>query len=122
MSRARRDAAGGQHGGRWTRRHAVGVVSKWVASGESGASFARKLGVDPQRLFWWRRRIEEVGAESEPPVARPAFLPVVAAPSIVISRPPIAVTMVDGTRVEVWELDAASAGWVASMIDGGRHS
>jgi hypothetical protein len=30
--------------------------------------------------------------------------------------------MVDGTRVDVWEIDASSAAWVASLVDGGRRS
>jgi hypothetical protein len=122
MSRSRREARSALQQKRWTRKYATGLVARWVASGESGAAFARKLGVDPQRLFWWRRRVGAAPGCDEGG-ARPAFVPVVAtATAIAVSRPPVSISMVDGTRVDVWEIDASSAAWVASLVDGGRRS
>ena len=59
----------------WSEAEAQAVLEAWEASGLSVAEFARRHGLGPQRLRWWKkRRAEEAGPEL-------SFIPVhVAAP------------------------------------------
>lgn len=46
----------------WTEGEAQAVLEAYEASGLSVAEFARRHGLGPQRLRWWKkRRAEEVG-------------------------------------------------------------
>jgi transposase-like protein len=61
----------------WTTKEARSVLSAVATSGLTIYSFAQRHGIDPQRLYYWRRRIEgdavtpafvEVHRESAGPV------------------------------------------------------
>lgn len=41
----------------WTEDEARAVFAAWRARDESLAAFARRHGVDVQRLYWWKRRL-----------------------------------------------------------------
>lgn len=100
---------------KWTEQDARRVLEAWEKSGETVAGFARRQGLVPQRLFWWRKRLERV-ATSEP---KPAFIPVTvraAATWREVERAVVVVTAGDGVRVEVREVDAATAAWVAALL------
>jgi transposase-like protein len=43
---------------RWTEADAKIVIAALDASGQSVAAFAAREGLDPQRLYFWRRRLE----------------------------------------------------------------
>lgn len=43
---------------RWTEGEAQRVLAEQVRSGLSDRAFARREGLDPQRLWWWRKRLE----------------------------------------------------------------
>jgi hypothetical protein len=58
-------------GVRWTEREAASALAAARASGLSLRQFARRNGFDPQRLYWWQRRLQE-----PPPGAAPAFIEV----------------------------------------------
>jgi transposase-like protein len=46
----------------WTEAEAQAVLEAYEASGLSVAEFARRHGLGPQRLRWWKkRRVEEAG-------------------------------------------------------------
>ena len=47
---------------RWTAEVAQQVLAAQEASGESLASFARRQGLQVQRLHWWRSRLADWGA------------------------------------------------------------
>lgn len=99
---------------KWTEQDARRVLKEWDASGESAAGFARRLGVIPQRLFWWRKRLGPA-LSSE---AKPTFVPVTVRPALETSMAvgvPIVLTVGDGIRVEVRELDVRTAAWVAAL-------
>jgi transposase-like protein len=51
---------------RWTADDARAVLAAQAASGLSVPAFADREGIDPQRLYSWRRRIE-VGSVEAPP-------------------------------------------------------
>lgn len=100
---------------RWTEQDARRVLEEWEKSGETVAEFARLRGLVPQRLFWWRKRLERV-ASCE---SKPAFIPVTvraAAEWREAERVAVVVTAGDGVRVEVREVDGATAAWVAALV------
>jgi transposase-like protein len=91
-------------GRRWNEQDARDVLAAWDASGESGTEFGRRLGVDPQRLWWWRSRLRNRAATSFAPV------------EVRGSLPAAVVTTSDGARIEVATVDAASAEWTATVV------
>jgi transposase len=44
---------------RWTATEAQRVLADLDRSGLSDRAFAKQHGLDPQRLWWWRRRLEQ---------------------------------------------------------------
>jgi hypothetical protein len=72
------------------------------------------MGTNPQRLFWWRRRLARTLSKG------PMFVPVVATPSPVRASAALVITMPSGTRIEVGEVDAATAAWVVAVLAGVR--
>jgi transposase-like protein len=107
----------------WTEAEGRRVVTAWEASGVSVASFARLSGLVADKVYRWRARLgpsDKAATSVAHGVAEmsvPAFLPVTvrAAPS---SRTSAAVTVCirEELRVEVVELDATSAAWVAALV------
>lgn len=53
---------------RWTSDEARVVLTAQASSGLSIPAFAAREGLDPQRLYFWRRRVE-VGSTIEAPQA-----------------------------------------------------
>ena len=104
---------------RWTEREGRAAIAAWERSGLGAAAFARSRGVDVQRLFWWRRRLETGGAAPAPtPAKAPGLVPLVAVSREVEREPRCAlvVTTPAGVRIEVREVDASTAAWVASLV------
>lgn len=52
---------------RWTAEDARRAFARQATSGLSVWEFARREGVDPQKLYWWRQRLTAV-------TPRPAFV------------------------------------------------
>jgi transposase-like protein len=50
---------------RWTAARARQVLAEAKESGESLSAFAERHGIDPQRLYSWRRKLEASTASSE---------------------------------------------------------
>ena len=93
-------------------------------SGESGGSFARSIGVVPQRLFWWRKRLEGERAGASGDVRKSAtFAPVEVRPAELVALcAPVVVTTPAGVRIEIGEVDAATAAWVVTVLGGEGRS
>lgn len=69
----------GQGAKRWSVVRAREVLADAKQSGEALSAYAQRHGIDPQRLYTWRRRLEAVkAADSSPP--REVFMPVRVAP------------------------------------------
>jgi transposase-like protein len=98
---------------RWTEDEARAVLAAWAESGQSGAEFARARGLVAQRLFWWRRRFARSALSAA------AFVPMVANPLAALGSVALVVTTASGARIEVFEVDASTAAWVAAVIGGG---
>ena len=58
---------------RWTDTEAHAVLAALDASGLSVSAFAMREGLDVQRLYFWRRRVEGSAVEA---AATPAFVEV----------------------------------------------
>jgi len=107
----------------WTADKARAVLARWDESGGSGASFARSIGVVPQRLFWWRKRLERAGERGGGEGKAATFAPVEVRPAgLVALCAPVVVTTPAGVRIEVGEVDAATAAWVVAVLGGEGRS
>jgi hypothetical protein len=105
-------------GRRWTAAEARSVLDAWKASGQSGAAFARSIGVVAQRLFWWRRRIGGSGSGAATTTAKQSTLvPVIVGGPVALTAP-VVVTTPTGVRIEVVDLDETTATWVVAVLCG----
>ena len=60
---------------RWTEKEARAALAALAASRLSTRAFAAREGIDPQRLYCWRRKLGPSGSrEVVAPVAAPAFV------------------------------------------------
>lgn len=105
---------------RWTTRDARRVLAAWKASGLTLSAFARRRGLQVQRLSWWKRRLEgaphhaNTSASSTTPPAPFIPLTVCAAEA---EAPAAMVELVDGgLRIELRALEAASVTWLAALV------
>ena len=97
----------------WSEDEARRVIDAWKESGETVAAFARREGLVAHRVYWWRGRLE--GG----PLPAASLLPVVVRATVgpkSSSAAGISVWTRQGHRIDVAELDDASARWVAKMM------
>lgn len=101
---------------RWTEQDARRALASWAGSGESARAFARRHGMNPQRLAWWRDRL----AASE----ATRFVPVVVSEVSTEASPPTgsaAVTLRIGELcIAVDDVSKVPASWVAELASGLR--
>jgi hypothetical protein len=102
---------------KWREDDALAALSAWAESGESMARFARSRGIAAQRLSRWKRHLELRSGGAAAAAETGAFVPVKlrGTEGIAIGAP-LMVTLADGTRIEVRELDAGTAAWVAALL------
>jgi hypothetical protein len=50
---------------RWTPEHAASLLGEAERSGLSDRAFAKLRGIDPQRLWWWRKRLDKTRTKVE---------------------------------------------------------
>lgn len=91
-------------GARWTEEDGRSAVAEWRASGKPLDAFARRHGLRPQRLAWWRDRLE---------ASRPALVPVTVRAAATTT--PAAVLCVGELRVEVADVSQLSPAWIAAL-------
>ena len=98
---------------RWTASEARGVLEQWKRSGLPLASFAKQQGYVPERLRWWKLRLEH--GRATPPRFVPVELPV-ATPAAGAARTtsPIEILVPGGVRLLVPE--AVEVGVVARLV------
>jgi transposase-like protein len=81
---------------RWTEVEAQQVLAEQVRSGLSDRAFARKKGLDPQRLWWWRKRLEQSGQDEAV-----AFVEVKPKPVVTTRVEVLEVQLINGRVVSV---------------------
>jgi hypothetical protein len=101
----------------WSEQDAQLVLDTLAGSGETVAGFARRMKLVPQRLLWWRKRLGGSAAADGAPAA---FVPMVVRAEPVQSAP--AAISCGAVRVEVRDLSAASAAWVAAVVNSLREA
>lgn len=98
--------------GQWTEVEARGVLDAWRKSGLTLQEFAQGRGLVPQRLSWWKKKLN--GAKGR----RPALLPV----HIVEPRrgEPVTVLLRSGHMLKVGrDFDEVAFARVVSLLEAG---
>ena len=108
------------HRGQWSEHEARGVLSAWSKSGQSLERFAKDRGLVPQRIRWWRNKLEGKStalARSPGPLA---LLPVqVTEPAPSKRGEPVAVYLRSGHIVKVGRgFDEEAFARVVAMLEG----
>ena len=100
--------------GQWTEVEARGVLSALRKSGLSIEKFARERSLTPQRIYWWKKKLEPK-VEASPPLA---LLPVrLAEPK---RGEPITVLLRGGQMVKVGRgFDEEAFARVIAILEGG---
>jgi transposase-like protein len=96
-------------GKRWNEGTARRALAAWRRSGMSGSAFARANGMNPQRLFWWRKQLD-VGETAAAPLT---FIP--ATPAAVVGAR-VLLRLPGGVEVEATEAEAMPATWVSALV------
>lgn len=92
----------------WSADHARGMLAAWRKSGLSLAAFARRQGLNAERLRWWRKRL---GTAEKQDTAL-AFIPAV----VSAKSSPVVVRLPRGVEVEAPDLTAVPARWLAEVV------
>lgn len=109
------------HRGQWSEHEARGVLSAWQRSGQSLERFAKERGLTPQRVRWWKAKLEG----KHPALVRSesglALLPVQVTESGPSKRgEPVAVYLRSGHIVKVGRgFDEEAFARVVSLLEGG---
>ena len=100
--------------GWWKAEEARGALNAWKKSGQPLAAYARRLGVSDTRLRWWRDRLGEWNATSEP--TEPRLVPAVV--TTVSSAAAVTVHVPGGVTIEVTDTAAVPAEWMVAVTRG----
>ncbi|MBA3580542.1 MAG: hypothetical protein H0W42_11220 [Gemmatimonadaceae bacterium] len=94
----------------WTAGGARVVLGEWRRSGDSITAFARGIGVSPQRLFGWRKRL---GMTSK--AVAPTAISLVPAMQVPAEPDPagIIIRLPSGIAIEA---GSSSPSWIASVV------
>lgn len=108
------------HRGQWSEHEARGVLSAWRKSGQPLERFAKERGLVPQRLRWWKAKLEgntTALVRSESPLV---FLPVQVTESASPKRgEPVAVYLRSGHIVKVGRgFDEEAFARVVAVLEG----
>lgn len=108
------------HRGQWSEHEARGVLSAWRRSGQSIERFAKERGIVPQRVRWWKAKLEGKSTalvRSESPLA---LLPVQVTDSAPAKRgEPVAVYLRSGHIVKVGRgFDEEAFARVVAVLEG----
>jgi hypothetical protein len=108
------------HRGQWSEHEARSVLIAWRKSGLSIERFAKERSLVPQRIRWWKAKLEGNGTalvRSEAPLA---LLPVkIAEPSTPKRGEPVAVYLRSGHIVKVGRgFDEEAFARVVAMLEG----
>ena len=91
----------------WTPEEAQLLLDEWQRCGGPLAAFARRCGVAPRRLYWWRRRLAGSAATSL------SLIPAAVIGADAPTAAPITVRLPGGIAIEIAN---ASPSLVAAIV------
>jgi len=94
----------------WSEAEARAALTELARSAESTVSFARRKGVSPQRLQYWKKRLAWSPSPSSTP---PAFV-AVSLPAVPIERPEVEIRL---GEVVVVVREGCNVELVARLVD-----
>lgn len=99
---------------RWTEKYAREVLKDADRRKLSITALARELGVSPQRIHWWRKRLQETQTASTP-----TFVEIkLAATSPQPQMQPFALRTRNGRMIDVWPgFDAAELARLIAAVE-----
>lgn len=97
--------------GWWKADEARDALLAWEKSGQPLAVYARRLGVSDSRLRWWRDRLGEWNAPTEPRLVPVVVTSASAAAAVMVHVP-------GGITIEVTDAAAVPAEWMVSVTRG----
>lgn len=108
------------HRGQWSEHEARGVLSAWRKSGQPLETFAKERGLVPQRLRWWKNKLEGKTAALVRTPSPLALLPVQVTESSPPKRgEPVAVYLRSGHIVKVGRgFDEEAFARVVAVLEG----
>jgi len=109
------------HRGQWSEHEARGVLSAWRKSGQSLERFAKDRGLVPQRIRFWKTKLEGKSTALVRSDSSLAFLPVkVTEPASPKRGEPVAVYLRSGHIVKVGRgFDEEAFARVVAVLEGG---
>jgi transposase-like protein len=103
---------------RWSEHEARSAISAWRKSGLSVEKFARERGLVPQRIYWWRKKLEVPAKAAAKPAPSMSLLPV----QVTATRArgePVAVFLRTGHIVKVGrDFDEEAFARVVALLEG----
>lgn len=100
---------------RWTEEQGREVVSAWRRSGRSMSAFCEQLGINVQRLSYWRERIGEVASGAAgTSIEKPRLVP-----GVVVgydSCAGVVVQLPRGVFVEARSTQHIDPRWIAELV------
>ncbi|MCG5051537.1 MAG: hypothetical protein KA712_01125 [Myxococcales bacterium] len=96
------------------------MLKAWRRAGLYASAFARSIGIDAQRLLWWRKRLE-IGAEEQRALddGSPRTSALTLIPTTVVSTTPstsVTVRLPRGVRIDIVETGQVSPAWIAELL------
>lgn len=109
------------HRGQWSEHEARGVLSAWRRSGLSIERFGKERGIVPQRIRWWKLKLEGTGTALVKSQSSLALLPVQVAESAPAKRgEPVAVYLRSGHIIKVGRgFDEEAFARAIAVLEGG---
>ena len=108
------------HRGQWSEHEARGILSTWRKSGQPLERFAKDRGLVPQRLRWWKNKLEGKATALVRTQSPLALLPVQVTESSPSKRgEPVAVYLRSGHIVKVGRgFDEEAFARVVAVLEG----
>lgn len=106
-------------GKRWTEREGRQALAAWKESGLSGGAFARRHGLNPQRLFWWRKQLGDwtaAEAKKKRTISTSIVSLIPAEVRTGTTSAAMALRLPGGVVVEFADVSAVSPSWIASLV------
>lgn len=94
----------------WTEAYARQLLERAEKENLSIAELAREQGLNPKRIYWWRKRLRDAHAQKQPTFAEVKLAAPVAHP--------FAIRTNSGCTVEVWPgFDAAELARLIAVVE-----